>query len=228
MNKIGTIVLLIIIGSIVGGYFVIGEVSSANSNKSMNSEASKVATDYWNSLFIICSGDYYVAHTYKSHSYGDSGVLRYKIWQYRGVKYKTTDRSERLSGADKLNGFEYEGRTKVDCKFERVFLSRTDSWTDWKNCVSKNGSDVPILGFRFYKKDGVWVYPKVIILHGSDKYRPVPTGKALLKENKVGSLTPLASLHLRTPYTLDLASYINLECSDIPNNLDQWMNQLKR
>jgi len=97
---------------------------------------------------------------------------------------------------------EYEGYAGVDCKFERAFSSRRDSWGDWKDCGSKNDDE----GFGFtnfhltlYKKNGVWVY-----LNRNDyKYKPIPTGKDLLTKNK--GLHPMERFHNK-----------KFECSDIP------------
>lgn len=134
-----------------------------NSNSSIDSEASKVATEFWNVQLSKCGDDYYGFNS----RYDYTG--RIVINQFKGVNSRLV--SDKLTQADKLNGIEWKGRTKLSCSSMRTWTDQFGTWSDWRD---KNF----IASQDFHKVDGQWVGPKykdryVPLMETATRYRKV-------------------------------------------------------
>jgi hypothetical protein len=129
-----------------------------------DTEAKEFANRFWAKTLLKCGDSYYFLYNHGAVCRDQCGtggrIGRVEISEYRDVSF--TLRNTRLSEADTLNGFEWNGKSQLCAKAARVFSpaeagqSQSPAWQPgaWMGGV---GCPLPISVY-LYKSNGRWYY----------------------------------------------------------------------
>ena len=152
--------ILAITGGVICLLLVILSVKSGR----QTSEADVAAKHFWDRMGKQCGDGYYMNVSVFSLSLWLTGGFMpgaKGLTEFRGFSYFQTKNN--LTDADKLNGFEWSGRTSFSAKMYRSWESAR--WSDWQD---GSGLSMGSSGTLF-KKNGQWFY-------GAGAYQGVPIG----------------------------------------------------
>jgi hypothetical protein len=129
----------------------------------LESEAEKIATQYWASCIPDCNGSQlaYMPGSGGSVSVlpSDRATLPIRILEFKNPR--TWIHELNVTAADRLNGIEWEGSTGVDCSASRAItkpkneMDKPTGWTAWSEPAS-DPRNVHCMAMHVSKIKGTW------------------------------------------------------------------------